>query len=60
MAEKQQKRHFAIINKGDMEKENLVIATNHFYKMGIYVIWISNHDDCKNIVKRLATSIPSN
>ena len=60
MTEKQQKRHFAIINKGDMEKENLVIATNHFYKMGIYVIWISNHDDCKNIVKRLATSIPSN
>lgn len=60
MAEKQQKKHFAIINKGNMEKENLIIATNHFYKMGIYVIWISNHDDCKNIVKRLATSIPSN
>ena len=53
MAEKERKKHFAIINKGGMNLIDLVIATNHFSRMGVEVIWTSSHDECKNIIKDL-------
>lgn len=56
MAEKERKKHFAIIYKGDMSIIDLVIATNHFSRMGVDVIWTSSYDECKDIIKGLVNN----
>lgn len=54
MAERERKKHFAIIYKADMNIIEQVIATNHFSRMGVDIIWTSSHDECKDIIKYFA------
>lgn len=49
-----QTKHFAIINRGKLSGIELHIATNHFFKMGVEVIWTDSHSETKDIVKDLS------
>lgn len=46
--------HFAIINKNNLSGIELSIAINHFFKMGVEIIWTDNFEETRNIVETLS------
>lgn len=53
MARQDDKKHFAIICKENMNLMEQKIATNHFYQMGVEVIWVDNYIEIRDIVENL-------
>ncbi len=53
MTKKENRTHYAILNKDDLTLNDLVKATNHFARIGIEVIWVSNYAEISEKLKML-------
>ncbi|MBQ8895617.1 MAG: SIR2 family protein [Clostridia bacterium] len=48
-----QQKHFAILVKDNMDTHDLLVASNHFARLNIEVIWANNFPDISKILHRL-------
>lgn len=53
MTKKENRTHYAILNNDNLTKNDLVKATNHFARIGIEVIWVSNYAEISEKLKML-------
>ena len=42
--------HFAFMRGGHLSVDNIIIATNHFYNLGVRIIWVDNFNEYSDIV----------
>lgn len=47
--------HFAIMNGGNLGIDNKIIATNHFYNLGVRIIWVNDFAHYRDVVKIMAS-----
>ena len=48
-----QRKHFAILVKDKMDTHDLLVASNHFARLNIEVIWANDFPDISKILQRL-------
>ena len=53
MTKKENRTHYAILTKEEMTPNDLVKAANHFARIGIEVIWVSNFSEISEKLKLL-------
>lgn len=45
--------HFAIMTKDGMTDSDIVVASNHFARLGVEVIWVNGYDEITRVIQRL-------
>ena len=53
LTRKTNKKHYAILAKDGMSIKDLSVASNHFARLGIEIIWIDSYDDIIPVLKKL-------
>lgn len=46
-------KHYAVLNRDGLSESDLAIATKHFYRLGVRVIWIEKYSEIAEILKKL-------
>ena len=49
----QHRKHYAILVKDGMSSKDLTIASKHFARLGIEIIWVEDFDDIMRVLKKL-------
>ena len=47
------KKHYAILTKSKMSLEDLKIASNHFSRLGLEIIWVEDFSDIIEVLRKL-------
>lgn len=53
LTRKTNKKHYAILAKGGMSIKDLSVASNHFARLGIEIIWVDSFEDIIPVLRKL-------
>ena len=53
MTKKENRTHYAILTKDKMSTKDLIIASNHFARLGIEVIWVKDYSEISSKLRLL-------
>lgn len=53
LTKKEKKVHFAIFTKDKMTNTDIAVASNHFARLGIEVIWVDDYSEVTAVLRRL-------
>ena len=53
LTKKEKRIHFAILTKDKMTNTDIAVASNHFARLGIEVIWVDSHAEITSVLRGL-------
>lgn len=53
LTKKEKRIHYAILTKDKMTNTDIAVASNHFARLGIEVIWVDSYNDVTEVLRKL-------